>query len=398
MLAISPIMIGKAYSVEYTGQVSNTGNNVQSEYITLTLFTKNGNNYTPMTNEVLESPTLNYVEVTEVIDDETVTNRYLDGTYHIIKDSSNIHVCLSGPKGYVLNESIMTMRMFIEGREYGPEDGVKLSLTTMYYDEVEVSGKTEEVLIPTTNLEMDKKYLIKATAVFNDFEIAFVNEKQIDIEFRLECDDIAISAQYTEGSKTHTLALFKPTNIESLVTDINESIDPNSNLTAVPDGDEIFITGGDDDHGMTPTGWGGSFDTSFVLPMGMEFYIHLTFKNDTELNNIPFIGNIDFGDTVINVKCTIGDETSEKYYNYTLDKNTKKNDIYLGRGNGHDMIEIHNPPSEGEQTFISNDETITVHIDGEEAGYDFDLWGASLTKKGQITFSIVPIFPSEDTI
>ena len=104
MLAISPIMIGKAYSVEYTGQVSNIGNNVQSEYITLTLLTKNGNNYTPVTNEVLKSQTLNYVEVTEVIEDKTVTKRYLDGTYPIIKDSSNIHVRLSGPEGYVLNE------------------------------------------------------------------------------------------------------------------------------------------------------------------------------------------------------------------------------------------------------------------------------------------------------
>ena len=239
--------------------------------------------------------------------------------------------------------------------------------------------------VKRADLEMDKKYFIKATAVFNDFEI--YSTDPIDIEFRLECKDIAISAQYTEGSKSHTLTLFKPTNIESLVTDINESIDPNSNLTAVPDGDEIFITGGDDDHGMTQTGWGGSFDTSFVLPMGMEFYIHLTFENDTEIGSY-----LDFGDTVINVKCTIGDETSEKYYNYTLDKNTKKNDIYLGRGEGHDMIEISNTPSEG-QTFISNDETITVHIDGQEAGVDF--WFA---KKGHITFSIVPIFPPEDTI
>ena len=38
MLTISPIMIGKAYSVEYTGQVSNTGNNVQSEYFTASLY------------------------------------------------------------------------------------------------------------------------------------------------------------------------------------------------------------------------------------------------------------------------------------------------------------------------------------------------------------------------
>ena len=52
MLVISPTMIGKAYSVEYTGQVSNTENNVTADYFTMGLFS-----YNPDTNSNTHAPT-----------------------------------------------------------------------------------------------------------------------------------------------------------------------------------------------------------------------------------------------------------------------------------------------------------------------------------------------------
>lgn len=55
-------MIGKAYSVEYAGQVSNTGNNVISDYFTIGLFS-----YNPDPDEYKNAPT---GEVVPYIDDE----------------------------------------------------------------------------------------------------------------------------------------------------------------------------------------------------------------------------------------------------------------------------------------------------------------------------------------
>ena len=94
MLTISPIVLGKAYSLEYTGQTSNTGNDVQSDYIIIKLWNSDGNGrYTEVNTEIFASPELS----SNLKENSTDTDWYLNGTYYIIEENPEIFVSIESP-------------------------------------------------------------------------------------------------------------------------------------------------------------------------------------------------------------------------------------------------------------------------------------------------------------
>ena len=82
--------INDAYSIEYSGQTSNTGNYVTSEWITMEFYTTtDGTEFTKIEAPSLISPEITYLEKT----DRGITKKVINGTYALTPD--NLYVKIS---------------------------------------------------------------------------------------------------------------------------------------------------------------------------------------------------------------------------------------------------------------------------------------------------------------
>ena len=254
MLTISPIFLGKAYSVEYTGQTSNTGNNVQSKYISLELYTANSDGtYSKTKGDALNTPALYY--------SENNGKKIINGTYELTPSDLFVYV----------NESIPINGAYsIIVDDADPN--IKYTLITKEYDE------KEEDFVEITTLVAKTYYKIELTASFNNYEIPGNNEI-FNTKFTLSTTYNTIFGKYTEGERSYNLQIeIDSDEIKNKITLPNNS---GLNTTYNEETNELYIhsdgnqTG---DYGITSGNGTAQFNATIEIDSDMEFYIHITLK------------------------------------------------------------------------------------------------------------------------
>ena len=367
MLTITPIIIGKAYSVEYSGQTTNTGNSVSSEWITMELYLYDDvdKNYTKISNYTLNTL------VIDNFDPESATNEFEGEGEPITLTPDNLYVKLieNIPLNSDSTSNEYKINSKVEITYSDVVDGIKTISNTSTLSFYEGNEEIE-------NLSPDVYYKMVLTSTFNNKFTFTGGAVMSTITLSTNVENIP-KAEYVENRECTLVNI----NIKTPVGKINNAL--NGDYIAVKSTNgEIYIQ-----NGTTPSPDGaistnkGGFDITMSGLSEMKFYIHI---------KVESLGGSNGNDkSRVDITCMIdrkkdGRIDIEKTFEYEIGK-AEIIEKYIGL-DGNKLYEVTDLSTGDNCIELGSEDTISIEFGGEQ------------TQKSKVYISFIEVpTQSDDT-